>query len=387
MKVWTIAQWEFARFFKWKQELLSLAFLLVIVAAMAGWELLQSRLDEPRQVAWVSAESAPDWAGFEFIELPEHLDPLSLRDDWPLVVRTGDYELHAVASKRADWQERLLADLGHWMQQSRLQSLHLPPEQQPWVESPPPVNWLRLGDVEPIDDVPDESLVFMLLILLMIGYFTGFGYLFSAITKEKQQRVTEQLLTLVTTQQWMDGKILGITLHCIKTMVVTGLYFVLIFQGVVWFLSGELMTMTVSWLGLMAVPFVLLGLLLVNALMAGFAATIDDPNHSAKTYLMFIPSVPIALAFALTEKLDGVLAFWLSMVPLTSFAVMPLRVVHGGVAAWEIAASFAALLAMVWLVRKGAQRIFALGIQTYGQEPSWSTLLVHLFRPKKIAAE
>ncbi|MFY0664851.1 MAG: ABC transporter permease [Natronospirillum sp.] len=387
MKVWTIARWEFARFFKWKQELLSLLFLLVVVGAMAGWELVQSRLDEPRRIAWLSAEQAPDWADFEFVAFSPSVDPLSLLDDWPLVVRAGEYEWHAIAAKRADWQDRLMNDLQQHMQQARLQSLVLPADQQSWVDGLPPVEWLQSVDAAPADDEAGEAMVFMLFILLVIGYFTGFGYLFSAITKEKQQRVTEQLLTLVTPQQWMDGKILGITLHCVKTMVVTGLYFLLIFQGVVWFLSGSLMPISLSWLGMLALPYILLGLLLVNALMAGFAAIIDDPNHSAKTYLMFIPAAPIAFAFALAERLDGVLAFWLSMVPLTSFAVMPMRLVQGGVAAWEVAVSLIVLVAMVWLVRKGAQRIFALGIQTYGQEPSWGTLFVYLLSPKKIAAE
>ena len=34
----------------------------------------------------------------------------------------------------------------------------------------------------------------------------------------RQIRVTEQLLTLITPSEWMDGKILGITLHCLKSM-------------------------------------------------------------------------------------------------------------------------------------------------------------------------
>lgn len=45
--------------------------------------------------------------------------------------------------------------------------------------------------------------------LMLMGIFTGMGYQFVSITGEKQIRVTEMIISAVSPQQWMDGKILG----------------------------------------------------------------------------------------------------------------------------------------------------------------------------------
>ena len=48
--------------------------------------------------------------------------------------------------------------------------------------------------------------------LMMLGVFTGIAYQFIVITGEKQLRVTEQVVSAITPQMWIDGKILGISL-------------------------------------------------------------------------------------------------------------------------------------------------------------------------------
>src|SRR5690606_23275134 len=51
--------------------------------------------------------------------------------------------------------------------------------------------------------------------IMLFAIFTGTGLLFTAITGEKTQRVTEQIVSAVSPQAWIDGKVLGTGLYVI----------------------------------------------------------------------------------------------------------------------------------------------------------------------------
>ena len=123
------------------------------------------------------------------------------------------------------------------------------------------------------DDKGQKLVSAGLLFLLALGVFSGFGFMFTAITTEKQNRVTEQLLTLLTPQQWMDGKILGISLFCLKSMLTSGLFFFLVIQAFRLIDNKPMQSIPMTGFEVFsALLFVGLGLLLVNSFMAGFAA-------------------------------------------------------------------------------------------------------------------
>jgi ABC-2 type transport system permease protein len=50
---------------------------------------------------------------------------------------------------------------------------------------------------------------------------------------------------------------------------------------------------------------------------------------------------------------------------------MPVRLVLTEVAAWEVLAAVAGLVAGIWLLRRTAGRVFRLGMLMYGKEPTW----------------
>ena len=64
--------------------------------------------------------------------------------------------------------------------------------------------------------------------------------------------------------------------------------------------------------------------------------------------------------------------FWikvLSLIPISSPTVMPVRLVLGEVARWEYLLSVVLLVAGIWLLRKAAGTIFGLAMMMYGKEP------------------
>ena len=82
---------------------------------------------------------------------------------------------------------------------------------------------------------------------------------------------------------------------------------------------------------------------------SGFAATIDDPNHSSRSIMMFLPAAPLGLAFSVMDNAEGLMMQILSLFPLTSFAAMPLRMANSAVPMWEWALSLALFMAVIRL--------------------------------------
>jgi len=117
------------------------------------------------------------------------------------------------------------------------------------------------------------------------------------------------------------------------------------------------------------------GYLLYSALFAAIGSAVD--NESDTQQFMLPVTVPLILSFVvgqtILENPDSALAFWFSMIPLTSPIVMMIRVAIG-VPAWELILSMALLVAgfifTVWL----AGRIYRVGILMHGKKVSWGEL-------------
>ena len=386
----TIAWWEFKRFFKWKQELISIALLAVIFLVSAGWGIITELFSEEHQGAiyyqnkaeqqwrFDSPDAVPlrDAGSMEVSQwretLPEDLDVL--------VIISPQLDAEIVVREKDDWQDGLVEALQQQLKQQRIAELELTDVQRQTVtEAPPVLHTVQSTDVQAQTDEDDgfaEALPMLVTVSITVGVFTGFGLMMMSITAEKQQRVTEQLLTIISPRQWMDGKILGITLHSVKSMVFLGLFFTAI--GVVASMfSGDDSgggSFDYYYGAVLSLVFVLLGLILINAMLAGFSATIDDPNHSSRSSVMLLPLLPVFLSFSIIDNPDGGLAQVMSIIPISSFVMMPVRLLQTDVSWWQQLLSLALLVVFVIWMRNVAGRLFAMGIQFYGKEPSWKDI-------------
>lgn len=385
----TIAWWEFKRFFKWKQELISIALLAIIFLVSAGWGVITEVFSEQHQGAIFYQNKAEQSWRFEAPDdvplraagsmevqqwqqqLPDDLDVL--------VVISPSLEAELVVREKDDWQDGLVKALEQQLQQQRIKQLTLSDQQRQVINEPPAITTtVQSTEVSAQDEDEggfSEALPMLVTVSITVGVFTGFGLMMMSITAEKQQRVTEQLLTIISPTQWMDGKILGITLHSIKSMVFLGLFFTGIGLVASMFSGGDSSVSFDRYYGaVLSVVFVLLGLVLINAMLAGFSATIDDPNHSSRSSVMLLPLLPVFLSFSIIDNPDGGLAQVMSILPISSFVMMPVRLLQTDVTWWQQLLSLALLVVFVIWMRNVAGRLFAMGIQFYGKEPSWKDI-------------
>lgn len=382
MKHWQqiirIGGFEFRRFFKWKQEVFSLLLMAALFGVTMGWGVLKSSLEETQTVAVVAPVTLPELPNIRWQPVTDAVAAQAeLGSAYTGVLQVTanpeeGYHAELWAANSGGWQERLQTQLKGWLQQQKLQALPLSDSQIEMLNQPVEVTLrVQRGDEETSHSA-SQAIPLIILVSIMVGVFGSFGLMMTAITQEKQQRVTEQLLTIIRPAEWIDGKILGITLHCLKSMATVLLIIVLVSTLMMVIEGGALELPGVNWTVLGATTlFAIVGLVMINALMAGFAATIDDPNHSGRTAIMLIPALFVGAGFGVMDNLQGILAQVLSWFPLTSFAVMPLRIADGSVSVWEVLVSLVLLLATTYVIRSAAIRLFTMGITMYGKEPSW----------------
>jgi ABC-2 type transport system permease protein len=109
-----------------------------------------------------------------------------------------------------------------------------------------------------------------------------------------------------------------------------------------------------------------------------FAAVGSAVDAEADTQQFVLPiTIPLILAFILIQPVmdnpDGPLAFWLSIIPLTSPVIMMARLPFG-VENWELILSMILLICGFILTTSLAAKIYRTGILMYGKKISYKEL-------------
>ncbi|MFD2514525.1 ABC transporter permease [Pontibacter locisalis] len=123
------------------------------------------------------------------------------------------------------------------------------------------------------------------------------------------------------------------------------------------------------------------GYLLYGSLFGAIGAAVD--NETDTQQFMFPITIPLIISFIMSYTLvlknpDGPVAFWMSIIPLTSPIVMMVRVPFG-VPAWELLLSMALLVLGFIFTTWIASRIYRIGILMYGKKINYKELSKWLF--------
>lgn len=376
-----VARWEFQRFVKPKQLLFSLLFTLVA----GGVGYFMAKMAE--RSAQVEVEVAV--VGGEALALPALSDSVVTFRAIPAAAR--DSAIEAVTAQELDavlevtgpetatlhvrrerpWRHEVTARVAAARQGARLRESGMRPEQLAALMAPGTVD-LRVTDTERGGRAARLTAA-MATFAVLYGVFMAMALMLVSVTAEKQLRVTEQLISTLRPQDWIDGKILGIAAASAINILLFGLSALIFFVGRAIATGRWNAPQAVSdplVLGLILL-FALLGFAFWLAFFGAVAATIDDPNTSTRGPLMFLPAVFQAGGFMILSNPDSTFARVLGIIPLTSSGVMPVRLASTDVPWWEVLLSLALLVGGVLLLRRAAGRVFALGMLMTGKEPTW----------------
>jgi ABC-2 type transport system permease protein len=210
----------------------------------------------------------------------------------------------------------------------------------------------------------------------IIAMFTSGGYLMQAVVEEKENRTMEVVVTSVTPNQLMAGKILGDTAIGLTQIGLWILFIVipiLIGRSSLKFLQGiQLSSQSLVVLLLIMLP----SFVLVAALMATIGATVSEAREGQQmTGLVSLPIwIPYMLFGLIMGNPNSPAAVVLGTLPLTAPVTMLVRDGLTILPAWQIGLSAAvqilAATGAIWL----AGRAFRLGMLRYGQRLRWGEL-------------
>ena len=222
-----------------------------------------------------------------------------------------------------------------------------------------------------------------IVVINIAGFFfimtliTSSGYLMSALVEEKENRTMEILVTSISPDQLMMGKVLG---NLSVGLTQLAVWMLALFLGYllgrdqfVWLQSLNISIGTILTIAAVVVP----GFVLVAALMAMLGSTVTESREAQQlTGLITLPVVcPYWITTPIIMNPNGSLAVGMSFFPLTAPLTMIFRVSISYVPAWQVILSSGILticaLGAIWL----AARAFRLGMVRYGKKVSLKELL------------
>jgi ABC-2 type transport system permease protein len=383
MHDWVIvARWEVFRLLRRKDFIISTLLIPVLVTAgivITGF--IKKRSDQKVvRIAVVhadgSAATLPPLKGFEWITEPRTREALvRLVNDReidgavliPPDLAAADTIDALVRWPRQDWVARVQAHVEKEVRVARAEAEGLGGEGLARLDRKVALAE-RVTQSERGGSRMDRAVAIGTIVLIVMSLFTAISYMGIGISGEKQARVTEVIVSAITPQSWIDGKIAAYT--------AIGLG-----QAVMWALTalGAIVFFTTTIPG--AVNPVSLGVSLLFA-AAGFAffiamlamvmATIKDLQSTTKfqAYMLFIPFLPFMFMDQVIQNPDAPWVVVVSLLPIFSPMLVPARFAVGGIAGWEIALAFVLLLAGFHFMRRAAGAAFRIGMLMYGKEIS-----------------
>ena len=212
---------------------------------------------------------------------------------------------------------------------------------------------------------------------LMLLLFISAGYLTEAVVEEKENRTMEILVTTVSPYQLIVGKVMGIVASTFTQIIA---WFVMLaafvfsagLYGLLWFQQ-----ISVN-LGLMVLIMVLIvfAYLIFAALMVAVGSTVTDGQGSQQVAALLISALIFLLSSfpVILENPNGALALGLSIFPLSSPLVIPMRSIVMEIPVWQWLASIAFAVLCTFGAFWLAGRAFETGMLRYGRRLRWSEL-------------
>ena len=206
------------------------------------------------------------------------------------------------------------------------------------------------------------------IMILMYG-----GTILAAVVEEKETRVAEMLFSSLRAFPLMLGKLIGVSLVALTQFAIWGILIGAFLLFGVSMLGEQGVNLELPQMGAAAVVyfflFFLLGYFIYATIYALIGSVVTSSEESQQFVLLAVFPLLTAfyLVFPVIRSPDSTIAFWASIIPLTSPVVMLVRIVTQTPPFWQIALSlvigFGTVILLIWV----AARIYRIGMLMYGK--------------------
>jgi len=244
------------------------------------------------------------------------------------------------------------------------------------ARTPVILNSWHLDETGEVSEPPDELqailLPYLFGLLFIMSIFMTSGYLMYSVIEEKENRIMEVLLSSVSVNQLLRGKIIGLGAAGLIQIIIwllTIMFFLRVGSVNVSALEGIEFPVGMLVFG---VIYFLLGYGLFSVLYAGLGAMAPNPRESQQMVGIFVlPAItPLILMGIIGEHPEGTVAQVLTLIPITAPTTAMMRLANINVPPWELALSILILMGAIslgiWLVA----RMFRAYLLMYGKRPT-----------------
>ncbi len=242
----------------------------------------------------------------------------------------------------------------------------------------------RLGPGDAVIEEVDEALDLLMRttiplflgVLLLTALLSASGYLVQTVATDKESKIVEVLLSSVTPEEILAGKLFGLGAAGLLQFAVWSSMVVFIALAASAALAA---VVTVPWLAILVSPLLfVLGYLFLGSLMLATAALGANAAESQKLTMgwAMLAIVPLMVLVILLEEPNGVLGQVMTWIPFTSplTVIVRLAVDASGVAWWEVAGSIGVLVISIGVAIRIGARLFRVGFLLTGSRPSLGEL-------------
>ena len=359
-------------------------------------------LENTDQYTFIKAEG--DFEDFRNNSDEQVYASLVISDD--LLQNPSAITLYSAKQVTADLERTIASQLNEYLSDEKIASYDIPDLKQIMNDSKVSINLQtkRLSEdgKETVSSATVASIVGMAFTIIIYMFIFIYGAMvMQGVLEEKTNRIVEVMVSSVKPFDLMMGKIIGIGLVGLTQFFLWVVLFIgFNLLGGAFFMASNPGAMAGAGAEMAADPgamqqalqvissinfteiiisfivFFIGGYMIYASIFAAIGAMVNSQEDTQQ----FMTPITLLILFALyagiysVENPDGPLAFWASMVPLTSPIVMMTRIPFD-VPLWEKLVSIALLFGTVILMVKLTAKIYRVGILMYGKKPNMKELI------------
>lgn len=209
--------------------------------------------------------------------------------------------------------------------------------------------------------------------------FLSTNFLLASVSEEKESRMIEILMSIITSRDLIWGKIVGLT-----GIVLTQLGVLALAGYGIWQYATEQVAIPIDFSLVQVTPFqiglsafyLIAGFLIMAASMVGVGAIMPSYKEAQNFSSFFIIAAifPIYFAALIVQEPSGLIAMVLSYFPLTAPLILLARHVLNALPVWEMWLSGAILAGYVFGALVLAQKLFEIGSLEYTNRLSFKRI-------------
>ncbi|MBW1754927.1 MAG: ABC transporter permease, partial [Deltaproteobacteria bacterium] len=228
------------------------------------------------------------------------------------------------------------------------------------------------GVDEALDLLVRTTIPLFLGILLLTALLSASGYLVQTVSTDKESKIVEVLLSSVTPEEILAGKLFGLGAAGLVQFAVWSSMVVFVALSASAALAS---VVTIPWQALAVAPLLfILGYLFLGSLMLATAALGANAAESQKLTMgwAMLAILPLMVLVILLEAPNGTLGQIMTWIPFTSplTVIIRLAVDPSGIAWWEVIGAMGVLVVSTWLSIRVGARLFRVGFLLTGSMPS-----------------